>query len=39
MWGKLGIVATIGSIIFGLLGALCDAKECKDKIEDLKAAK
>lgn len=36
MWSKLGIFATIGSIIFGILGAVCDAKECKDKIQDLK---
>ena len=36
MWAKLGIFATIGSIIFGLLGAVCDAKEAKDKIVALK---
>lgn len=36
MWSKLGIVATIGSIIFGILGAVCDTKEAKDKIKSLK---
>ena len=36
MWSKLGIVATIGSIIFGLLGVVCDAMECKDKINSIK---
>lgn len=36
MWSKLGIIATIGSIICGILGAVCDTKEAKDKIQALK---
>ena len=33
MWNKLGTVALIGSIIFGLLQTVCDAKEVKDRIQ------
>lgn len=36
MWKKLGVVSVIGSIIFGILGAICDAKDAKDRIVDLK---
>lgn len=36
MWKKLGVVSVIGSIIFGILGAICDAKDVKDRIIDLK---
>ena len=36
MWKKLGVVSVIGSIIFGILGAICDAKDVKDRIVDLK---
>lgn len=39
MWSKLGVIATVGSIIFGLLGAVCDMKDVKDKINDIKSAK
>lgn len=34
MWNKLGTIALIGSIIFGLLQAVCDAKEVKDRIQN-----
>lgn len=33
MWNKLGTVALIGSIIFGILQTVCDAKEVKDRIQ------
>lgn len=36
MWQKLGIASLIGSILFGLLGAICDAKDAKDRICNLK---
>lgn len=36
MWGKLSLVATIGSIIFGLLGTVCDCKDAASKITTLK---
>lgn len=39
MWSKLGVIATIGSIIFGLLGTVCDMKDAKDKISNIKSAK
>lgn len=39
MWKKLGVVSMIGSVIFGLLGALCDAKDAKDRIDEIKASK
>lgn len=34
MWNKLGTVALIGSIIFGILQTVCDAKEVKDRIQN-----
>jgi len=33
-WDKLGLIATIGSIIFGLIGTACDLHEAKDKIKE-----
>lgn len=35
MWKILSTIATIGGAVFGLLGFICDAKESKDKIEEL----
>lgn len=33
-WDKLGLIATIGSIIFGVIGTLCDMHDAKDKIKE-----
>lgn len=34
MWKNLGIIATIGGILFGILGTVCDCKDLKDKIQN-----
>lgn len=34
MWKNLGIIATIGGILFGILGTVCDCKDLKDKISN-----
>ena len=39
MWKILSTIATIGCAAFGLLGFRCDAKESKDKVEDLISSK
>jgi len=39
MWKILSTIATIGCAAFGLLGFICDAKESKDKVEDLISSK
>lgn len=39
MWKILSTIATIGCAAFGLLGFICDTKDSKDKIADLKSSK
>jgi hypothetical protein len=39
MWKKMSVGVTIVSILCGILGAICDAKEAKDKITEIKAKK
>lgn len=39
MWSKLSIIATLGSIIFGILGTVCDCKDAKDKITEIRHSK